>query len=274
MSVRTTPGATALTRTPCVPTSRASDRVSPMSPAFAAEYAAVSAMPICPRRDAMLTIDPAPRSSIDGRAARHVWKTAVRSVADDRVPHVGRDVEERRDLGQAGVVDEAVDAPEPRDHLGDQRLGLRAVGDVGPERLAVPPASRTRSSVFAPRRAPEIVDGDRGALGRGLDRDRRADPAAAPRHEDDAPGECRPHQATPAVSRPAAASAARIAAVSRLGDRLERRPHDRRLDDPQLAQRDLGPGPVVAHRRPVHDLLERQDPLPDRARLVPAPLDA
>ncbi len=74
------PGATALTRIPWGPNSRARARVNPMSPALAALYAAVSAIPTWPSRDAMLTIAPVPRSSIDGNAARQVWKAPVRSV--------------------------------------------------------------------------------------------------------------------------------------------------------------------------------------------------
>ena len=92
-----TPGATAFTRIPRPPYSRASARVSPISPAFAALYAAVSVTPIWPRRDAMLTMDPLPRSSIDGRTARVVWNAAVRSVREDVVPVLGRDVQERPD---------------------------------------------------------------------------------------------------------------------------------------------------------------------------------
>ena len=155
--------------------------------------------PICPRRDATLTMEPPPRSTIDGSAARQVWNAAVRSVRDDRVPLVRLDRRNGADLGPAGVVDEPVDPPEALDRPArTSALGLVAVGQVGLERLAVAarladPRERRRRAV----RRPVVVDRDRGALGRGLDRDLGADPAAAARHEDDPARQGIAHQATP-----------------------------------------------------------------------------
>ena len=102
----------------------------------------------------MLTMPPPPRSTIDGSAARQVWKAAVRSVRDHRVPLGRLDLEERPDLGPPGVVDEAVDAPEAIDDGGDEALGLVAVGEVGGEasRRRRRPRARARASLGPVRR--------------------------------------------------------------------------------------------------------------------------
>ena len=98
-------------------------------------------------------------------------------------------VEERPDLRPAGVVDEAVDAPEAVDDA--RRRGAsasRADGDVGGERLGLAArlADPRRASGCRRVGAALVVDRDRGALGGGLDRDLGADAAAAARDEDDA----------------------------------------------------------------------------------------
>jgi hypothetical protein len=55
----------------------------------------------------------------------------------DVIP-VGRvELEERPDLGPAGVVHEAVDSPEAVDDGADERRSLTAVADVRLERLGV-----------------------------------------------------------------------------------------------------------------------------------------
>ena len=88
----------------------------------------------------MLTIEPLPRSTIDGSTARQVWNAAVRSVAMTSSQSAGVDLEERPDLRPAGVVDEAVDPAEalddaarpapppgaPSREVGVERLGLGA----------------------------------------------------------------------------------------------------------------------------------------------------
>ena len=156
-----------------------------------------SVTPIWPSRDAMLTIVPLPRSTIEGRTARQVWNAPVRSVADDRVP-VGRlGLEERPDQGQPGVVDQTVHAPEPADDLLDESCRLRPVGDVRGERLGVGAAGGPDSLEGARGgiRRPVVVDRDECTLGGRLDGDLRADPAAAPGDEDDSTGQGTGHQA-------------------------------------------------------------------------------
>ena len=86
----------------------------------------------------MLTMDPSPRSTIDGSTARQVWNAAVRSVAMISSHSAGS-------ISRNGPTcvrpafgsDEAVDAPEALDDGGDQRLGSGAVGQVGREALGL-----------------------------------------------------------------------------------------------------------------------------------------
>ena len=104
----------------------------------------------------MFTIEPLPRSTIDGSAARQVWNAAVRSVADDGVPLVGRGLEERPDQRQAGVVDEAVDAPEALDDALDEapRPGRRSAMSAAKASASAPPRlADPRERPLARRRA-------------------------------------------------------------------------------------------------------------------------
>ena len=88
-----------------------------------------------------------PRRDVDDRAAAALDHRRQRRAAgverrrqvgpDDRVPFGRLDLEERPDLRQAGVVDEAVDPPEALDDALDEPLGLRAVADVGGEALGL-----------------------------------------------------------------------------------------------------------------------------------------
>ena len=70
MGVRMTPGVTQLTRMPLGPTSFAVAFVSPITPAFAAEYAASQLAPTSPHMLLTLTTAPYPREIIPGRTAR------------------------------------------------------------------------------------------------------------------------------------------------------------------------------------------------------------
>ena len=69
MGVRMTPGVTQLTRMPLGPTSFAVAFVSPITPAFAAEYAASQLAPTSPHMLLTLTIAPCPREIIPGTKA-------------------------------------------------------------------------------------------------------------------------------------------------------------------------------------------------------------
>ena len=70
MGVLTNPGQMQLTRMPCGPYSRATVRVSPTTPALAAEYAELRASPTRPAAEAVLRITPPPWLTIWGMAAR------------------------------------------------------------------------------------------------------------------------------------------------------------------------------------------------------------
>ena len=125
------------------------------------------------------------------------------------MPLLGRQVEERPDLRPPRVVDQAVEAPEAFDDLCHEPLGLDAVREIGLERLAVRagaphPGQRRQRPVGGA----VIVHRDGGPGGPGLGGDLRPDAAAAAGDQHDPAGQGLPHQASPA-----AASAARIAAV-------------------------------------------------------------
>src|SRR2546422_8881626 len=79
-----TAGATACTRMPRVATSLASAFVSPMTPAFAAEYGTSVGSPSFPAIEAMLMMRPPPAASITRTAARETRNTLVRSPAMTR----------------------------------------------------------------------------------------------------------------------------------------------------------------------------------------------
>src|SRR2546430_5497377 len=79
-----TAGATACTRMPRVATSLASAFVSPMTPAFAAEYGTSVGFPSFPAIEAMLMMRPPPAASITRTAARETRNTLVRSPAMTR----------------------------------------------------------------------------------------------------------------------------------------------------------------------------------------------
>ena len=83
----------------------------------------------------MLMMKPPPRWRRCGIAAWHALKTPVRfvSMTSDHCPrrHVG-DVREDAD---AGVVDEDVEAAEPRDRRVDRALDLVVAAHVGLQRL-------------------------------------------------------------------------------------------------------------------------------------------
>ena len=195
-------------------------------------------MPIWPSRDATLTIEPLPRSTIDGSAARQVWYAARQVGRDDRVPLVRLELEEAADLGPAGVVDEPVDPPEALDRLLDQALGLVAVARGRPRTPPPsPPASRTRASVSLGARPRPGGSGPRRVApsAAALAATSAPIPRLLPVTSDDPARQGIAHQATLAGSRPAVSSAARIGARLRLADRQQRRAHDRRLDDAELA---------------------------------------
>ncbi len=69
-SVFTVLGRSAVTRTPCLRTSAASDSVSRSTAAFDAAYAAVEAAPFSPAVDATLTMSPRRRAIMPGSTAR------------------------------------------------------------------------------------------------------------------------------------------------------------------------------------------------------------
>ena len=84
MSVSIHPGLTALTRMLRLPTSRASDLVSPIRPAFAAAYAVWPALPCSPTTLVRFTMLP-PRCFIIGRtAALERWNAEARSTSSTR----------------------------------------------------------------------------------------------------------------------------------------------------------------------------------------------
>ena len=78
ISVSVYPGHTALTVTPVCATSSASERVSPITPCLAAQYAATLRYPINPAVLAMLTMRPHGFCSSGGNAARVQWNTPLR----------------------------------------------------------------------------------------------------------------------------------------------------------------------------------------------------
>ena len=99
----------------------------------------------------MLTIAPLPRSTIDGSAARQVWNAAVRSVRDDLVPLRRLDLEERPDQRPPGVVDEAVDPPEPLDDPLDERARPAAPSAMSARRTRRPRRRRPGPARASPR---------------------------------------------------------------------------------------------------------------------------
>src|SRR5947199_5023 len=84
MSVSTRPGATAFTVTPRAATSRASDFVKPITPAFAAAYATCPALPISATTEVRFTILPYRARTMARTAALVQWKTPVRLVRRTR----------------------------------------------------------------------------------------------------------------------------------------------------------------------------------------------
>src|SRR5699024_4106453 len=83
MLVSAAPGETALTVMPSGAISRASERVRPSTPAFAAEYGVLenTPPPCCAETEDMFTMRPYPPSSIAGRNARQVQKVPARFTA-------------------------------------------------------------------------------------------------------------------------------------------------------------------------------------------------
>src|SRR3954468_1917640 len=105
------PGATALTRTPCSPTSVASVWVSATIANFDAQYAPCWATPDLPIHEAMFTTTPERRSTIPGTTARVTWNgpsTFTRNVS------LQCDMKQFAAAQDAGVVDENVDASQLR----------------------------------------------------------------------------------------------------------------------------------------------------------------
>ncbi len=79
ISVRIVPGATALTRIRSGPHSTASERTRPLTPAFAAQYAARPPIPSVPLTEEIITmLPPAPAADRCGYAARAPRNGAVR----------------------------------------------------------------------------------------------------------------------------------------------------------------------------------------------------
>ena len=104
--------------------------------------------------------------------------------AEDPVPLVGGDVEQRGDAEHAGVVDEDVDAAEPVDRRlgrfgGGGRIG--EVADHGDARQLV----GHRAALLGEA----VDDGDRGALGGEAPGDRRPDATGATGDDDARPDE-------------------------------------------------------------------------------------
>ena len=123
------------------------------------------------------------------------------------------DLEERPDLGQAGVVDEAVETTEPLDHPADQLLGLSTIADVRGEALRL--GAQVADPFQRPRRAlgrAVVMDGDDRPLLGGLDGDLRPDSLAAAGDEDDSAGERVAHHAA-GTARGGAVDSRRMTAV-------------------------------------------------------------
>ena len=118
--------------------------------------------------------DPAPallRASC-GSAAAVVWKAELRLMAMIVVPPLGREVLDRRDVLDAGIVDEDVDPPHasrvPRPARGNRRPCAMSRGDVA----CAAPVSVGRSARRA--RGPRPV-------GEGVEHDVRPEPRASSR---------------------------------------------------------------------------------------------
>ena len=187
-------------------------------------------------------MDPLPRSTIDGSAARQVWKAAVRSVAMTASHSSG--VMSRN--GPTWVRPALLTRPSIR-----PKRSMTAVDEGAPpgRRRRGPPRTRagrrrpTRPALDVrspPSRDAVVVDGDGRARRGGLGRDLRADPAAAAGDEDDAVG-----QAIPPMCRPSGDHAGRDAVGHRRRQRLHRRCRRRIAQD---ERRSAGPRAPVSRR--------------------------
>jgi hypothetical protein len=125
----------------------------------------------------MLMIRPQSRASICGRADRQEYRGEV--DRDHRIPALDREFVHRRDMLNARVVDQHVDAPEFRRCLLDQSGDLGRLGEVG----AAVGHSHTvaRGNFLAQlrdcRRLAEAVDHEVGASGSERARDPESDTA-------------------------------------------------------------------------------------------------
>src|SRR5947207_3305656 len=117
MSVSTRPGATALTVTPRAATSRATDLVNPITPAFAAPYAASPVFPSSATTAATCTTPPYPT-----RPGRRACRSCGERLARERdaVRVARRDAHQRR--------------RDPPGEPGEYPTGARLEGERGAER--------------------------------------------------------------------------------------------------------------------------------------------
>ena len=123
--MRTQPGAIALTVTPVSAVSRAATLVRPTTPCFEATYAALLTEATRPWAEAMLMIRPQSRASIPGRTSFVQWNTAERFSGEHVVPAVGGELDDRRDVLDARVVDQDIHAAEGLRRERDQAADLR-----------------------------------------------------------------------------------------------------------------------------------------------------
>ncbi len=172
--VGTSPGATALTRTPCGPPYIAAPRMTPSTPCLDDSYGSRSWLPRRLAIDAVRTIaPPAPCAAYWRKAARTPRKAPRRLTEHDPVEvldgDLGQPVEGADD---AGVEVVQVHPAEPLDGGGDVGVGVVRVGDVGAD------GERGPGSSSATLRGPvefDVHHDDRRALARQQPRGGRAD---------------------------------------------------------------------------------------------------
>ena len=85
----------------------------------------------------MLTIEPLPRSTIDGSAARQVWNAAVRSVAMTASHSSGSISRNGPTWVRPALLTRPSTRPKRSITSRDQPLGLLAVAEVGGEAVAL-----------------------------------------------------------------------------------------------------------------------------------------
>ena len=159
-------GADAVTVTPKVATSSATVLVRPAMPCLAVDIGDLNGEATSEWAEAVLMMRPHLRAFMPGTAARMAWKAADRLMAMICVPFLDRELLDRRDVLDAGIVDQDVDRAERL--LGRRRSCRRsrpAWSCRRPNRRALTPNSLLEAGALRLDRGlvAEAVDHDVGA---------------------------------------------------------------------------------------------------------------